>query len=174
MWRWLPEPGALEAVQFPTDSPPFAGGSYSRKEQRAMAEPKTKRTTASVEGFIASLESEKRRADCTALAAMMKKATRQAPWMYGSAIIGYGTYPYVSGGKTLEAPRAAFSPRKQYLVVYLMPDFAETDKDLLARLGKHKTAKVCLYINSLEDVDRKVLQQLIDRSVAAMDEKYPR
>jgi hypothetical protein len=40
------------------------------------------------------------------------------------------------------------------------------DKDLMARLGKHKIGKGCLYIKRLDDIDRKVLKELVAKSVA--------
>ncbi len=134
----------------------------------AVSSPKTVPTKASVPDFIAAVEDATRRADCQALVELMEKATGQRACMWGDAIVGFGTYrqPYANG-TTGDWPVAAFSPRKNDLTVYLMPGF-EQQHDLLARLGRHKTGKVCLYLKRLADVDLAVLTQLIDASVAAM------
>ena len=134
----------------------------------ASSTPKTVPSKASVKDFIAGVEDATRRADCQALVKMMEKASGQKACMWGDAIVGFGTYrqPYANGS-TGEWPVVAFSPRKNDLTVYLMPGF-EQQQDLMARLGKHKTGKVCLYLKRLADVDSAVLAQLIDASVAAM------
>lgn len=130
--------------------------------------PKTVPTKASVKAFIAGVDDAERRADCEALVKMMEKATGEKAVMWGDAIVGFGTYRYqYASGTTGDWPVAAFSPRKNDLTVYLMPGF-EAQSGLLARLGKHKTGKVCLYLKRLADVDLAVLQELIDHSVAAM------
>ena len=130
--------------------------------------PKTVPTQASVKAFIAGVDDATRRADCLALVKMMEQATGEKAVMWGDAIVGFGTYRYrYASGTAGDWPVAAFSPRKNDLTVYLMPGF-EAQSELLARLGKHKTGKVCLYLKRLADVDLAVLQALIDRSVAAM------
>jgi Domain of unknown function (DU1801) len=130
--------------------------------------PKTVPTKASVKAFIAAVDDPARRADCQALVKMMEKATGEKAVMWGEAIVGFGTYRYqYASGTTGDWPVVAFSPRKNDLTVYLMPGF-EAQATLLARLGKHKTGKVCLYLKRLADIDLAVLQALIDQSVAAM------
>ena len=44
---------------------------------------------------------------------------------------------------------------------------------LLARLGKHKMGKSCLYMRRLTDVDTRVLEALIAGSVAEAKRRYP-
>lgn len=132
-----------------------------------MAEPKTKQTKASVSAFIAAVEDETRRKDAKAVDKMMREITGEKPAMWGPSIVGYGTYPSRSG----DWPITGFSPRKGALTLYIMAGFAGRDA-LLAKLGKHKTGKACLYINKLADVDEKVLRELISRSVRYMREKY--
>ena len=44
---------------------------------------------------------------------------------------------------------------------------------LLAKLGRHKAGKGCLYVRRLEDVDLDVLKQLITESVARVKKTYP-
>ena len=134
----------------------------------ASSTPKTVPTQASVKDFIAGVDDATRRADCQALVKMMEQASGQKACMWGDAIVGFGTYrQQYASGNTGDWPVVAFSPRKNDLTVYLMPGF-EQRHDLLARLGKHKTGKVCLYLKRLADVDGAVLKQLIDDSVAAM------
>lgn len=136
----------------------------------AKNEAKTKPTQASVDEFLAA---SGREAEARQILALMKKVTRQAPTLWGPSIVGFGSYRYTyASGKTGDWPITGFSPRKAALVVYIMPGFAEYD-ELLGRLGKHATGKSCLYIKKLADVDLKVLEELIRRSVAWMKEKYP-
>ncbi|MEI6737292.1 MAG: DUF1801 domain-containing protein [Pseudomonadota bacterium] len=137
-----------------------------------MAELKTKLNDASVEKFIAKVDPQ-RRADCWTIIALMQKVTKAPPKMWGSAIVGFGTYTYkYESGREGDWMLVGFSPRKQNLTLYLMSGFAEY-QELMAKLGKHKTGKSCLYINTLEDIDFKVLEQLIKASVKYMKQKYP-
>ncbi|WP_292070882.1 DUF1801 domain-containing protein [Brevundimonas sp. UBA7534] len=131
------------------------------------AEPKTRPTDASVPDFIAAVENPTRRADADSICAMMGEATAEPPVLWGASIIGFGSYRSPTG----DWPLVGFSPRKANLVLYVMPGF-EGQSDLLARLGKHKTGSSCLYLNRLADIDRAVLRQIIDRSVASMRTRY--
>lgn len=134
----------------------------------SKSSPKTVATTASVEDFIATVADDARRADCQALLRMMQGATGERACLWGSAIVGFGLWRYHSAsGAQGDWPVVAFSPRKKDFSIYIMPGFA-AQASLLARLGRHKTGKSCLYIKRLADVDHAVLQQLIDSSVAAM------
>jgi hypothetical protein len=132
-----------------------------------MAEPKTQRTKASVAAFIASVENDTRRKDAKAIDNMYREITGEKPAMWGPSIIGYGSYE----GPTGTWPRAGFSPRKANLVLYVLADYKERDA-LLKRLGKHKTGKVCLYINTLADVNESVLRQLMKRCWKHTQAKY--
>lgn len=126
-----------------------------------MAELKTKVNDASVEGFLSSIEDEKKRQDSFALLEMMKRVTQCEPKMWGDSIIGFGSYhyKYASGREGDWAP-VGFSPRKQALTIYLMQ--ARTPSpELFARLGKYKRGVGCLYIKKLEDVDLGILEQMI-------------
>ena len=133
-----------------------------------MAEPKTKKTKASVAAFIAAVENDTRRKDAKAVDKMIRDITGEKPAMWGPSIVGYGEYESPSG----MWPRACFSPRKANLVVYLAPEFTGKDA-LMKKLGKHKTGKSCLYINKLADVDEAVLRDLIAKSWKHMAAKYP-
>ena len=137
-----------------------------------MAELKTKPTRASVATFINSVDERQRRADSRKVAAMMRKATGKRAKMWGTSIVGYGTYQYTNtAGVEFEWPITGFSPRKQALTIYIMPGFSHFEP-LMKKLGKYKTGKSCLYIKRLSDVDEKVLQRLIDASVKRMRKTY--
>jgi len=130
-----------------------------------MAELKTKPTKASVNAFLSDIEDDQQRKDAKAIAKMMKAATGVAPKMWGTSIVGFGSYSYkYASGHEGEWPLTGFSPRKQNLSLYIMTGF-NGYKPLLKKLGKHKTGKACLYIKRLDDVDRDVLQELITKSV---------
>lgn len=128
---------------------------------------KTKVNDESVEDFINKVEDETKRQDSLKLLEIYKRVTDEEPKMWGSSIIGFGQYHYKSEKSKQEGdwPLAGFSPRKQNLTLYVMPYYSDLDLDgLLAKLGKHKTSKACLYINKLADVDIKVLEEIVKRS----------
>ena len=128
------------------------------------AEIKTKVNDASVEGFLNSVEDDQKRKDSFEIIKMMKQATKEEPKMWGSAIIGFGSYHYkYESGREGDMPIIGFSPRKQSLTLYVgLGD--DSENPLLKKLGKYTTGKVCLYIKKLADVDRTVLQELINES----------
>lgn len=132
-----------------------------------MAELKTKKTTASVEKFLDTIEDETRRDDCYAVLEIMRSITKAEPTMWGSSIVGFGSYRYIyASGKEADWPLTAFSPRKQDLTLYLMNDFFTKYPDLLKKLGKCKTSKACLYIKSLNDIHLPTLKQVIKISIS--------
>lgn len=138
-----------------------------------MAEPKTQVNDASVTKFIEGVADERKRRDCFTLVELMSKITKCEPKMWGTSIIGFGSYTYkYASGREGDWPIAGFSPRKQDLTIYVMADFARRD-ELLAKIGKHKTGKVCLYVKSLDDVHMPTLKALITDSVKAMKKAYP-
>lgn len=135
---------------------------------------KTVATDAKVADYIAAIAKDDRRADCETLHAMMERLSGEPAKMWGSAIVGYGTYHYVyDSGREGDFMRVGFSSRAQNISVYLMPGY-EDFHDELARLGKHKTGKSCLYIKRMSDIDQTVLEEMIAKSLRIMDEKYPR
>lgn len=137
-----------------------------------MAELKTRQNNASVTAFLAAVEDRQQRSDSKKLSKMMREATGSRAKMWGSSIVGFGSYHYkYASGQEGDWPLVGYSPRKQNLSIYIMAGFAGSDK-LLAKLGKHKTGKSCLYIKRLEDVDEKVLNTLIEKSVKHMRSKY--
>jgi len=137
-----------------------------------MTENKTKLTDASVEGYIAAIDDESRRTDCETLAKLMAKATKQKPKMWGSSIVGFGSYHYkYDSGREGDSPLTGFSSRKGDISIYLTASFPGQD-EVLSRLGRHKMGKVCLCIRKLEDVDVNLLEQLVVGSVAEVKRRY--
>lgn len=138
-----------------------------------MADLKTKPTKNSVEAYLAQVEDDQRRTDSFALLTLMTEVTGYEGQMWGNSIIGFGQYHYkYKSGREGEWFLVGFAPRKQKLTLYIMPGFEKYD-GLLAKLGKHKTGKSCLYLNKLADVDTAVLKDLIAQSVAHMQATYP-
>lgn len=132
---------------------------------------KTKATAKSVAAFIASVPNRARREDAMVLAGLMRKATGEKPVMWGPSIVGFGSRRYVyESGREGDTPLVGFSPRASACVLYLGLGAGGYDA-LLAKLGKHKAGKGCLYIGSLADVDVGVLQRLIAKSAAAARKK---
>jgi hypothetical protein len=130
-----------------------------------MAELKTKPTGKRVADFLKGVD-EARRKDCNKIVAMMKRATKSQPRMWGPSIVGFGDYHYkYASGREADWFLTGFSPRKQDLTLYISSGF-DRHAELTQRLGKFKTGKSCLYIKRLADVDLDVLEQLIQRSVA--------
>ena len=131
-----------------------------------MAENKTKPTTVSVAAFIDALTDPTRRADAKALVKLMQSATGEKPKMWGSSIIGFGSYHYkYESGREGDTPIVGFSPRKAATVLYGVAGSSNSGA-MLAKLGKHTTGKGCLYIKNLADVDQKVLQAMVGKAVA--------
>jgi hypothetical protein len=138
-----------------------------------MAENKTKPTKVSVNAVIDALTDRTRRSDAKALVKLMQSAAGERPKMWGSSIIGFGSYHYrYDSGREGDMPLIGFAPRKAATVLYNMIGFSDSAA-LLAKLGKHTTGKGCLYIKRLADVDQQVLAALIFKSVAAMRARYP-
>lgn len=133
------------------------------------SEPKTQPTDVPIADFLATVEDVQRRKDCETLVRLMRKTTGEKGCMWGSNIVGFGTYRYqYANGSTGDWPVAAFSPRKGDLTLYLTTGF-QSQEALMARLGKYKTGKVCLYVKRLADVDLGALEELVRWSVAAME-----
>ena len=131
-----------------------------------MAEPKTKATTASVAAYIKKIPEAGRRNDCTALVALFKSVTRAEAVMWGTDIVGFSSYTMTyADGRTLDWPITGFSPRKTSLVLYIpgLRNFGPSVK----KLGKSKASGGCLHIKRLEDVDAKLLRELVTDAVKA-------
>jgi hypothetical protein len=137
-----------------------------------MAEIKTQPTKVSVTDFINSIDDREKRSDARNVAAMMRRATGKRARMWGTSIVGFGTYQYkYASGREGDFFLTGFSPRKQALTVYIMAGFSRFDR-LMKKLGKHKKGKSCLYVKRLADVDQGVLEQLINESVKFMRKNY--
>jgi hypothetical protein len=138
-----------------------------------MAENKTKKTETPVEDFINAVDNEKKRKDSWELLNLMKKITGKEPRMWGSSLVGFGSYHYkYESGREGDFFLTGFSPRKAALVVYIIPGF-KPYSDLMEQLGPHKTGKSCLYLRNLDAIDRKALEKLVRQSVKDMRKKYP-
>ena len=129
-------------------------------------------TDASINDYIDSRADEQQRADCQELMALLASITKESPRMWGPSIVGYGSYRYTyESGRTGEAPLAAFAIRGRELVVYLDCE-GERSNSLLARLGKHKMGKACLYFKRLADLDKSVLEQLVTASMTDVQRRH--
>ena len=133
-----------------------------------MADNKTQPTKLSVAGFIDGLTDQTRKADAKVLIKLMQGATGEKATMWGPSIIGFGSRHYkYDSGREGDMPVVAFSPRKAATVLYSVMGFSGSE-ELLGKLGKHTTGKGCLYIKKLADVDQKVLEEMVGKSVAAI------
>jgi len=138
-----------------------------------MAENKTKATQASVRAFLDTIDDPGKREDAKAVCAMMERVSGEPATMWGPAIVGFGSYHYrYDSGREGDMCRVGFSPRAANLTLYISAT-SPRQADLLAKLGKHKTSKGCLYIKRLSDVHMPTLEHLIAAGWAEMAEKYP-
>src|SRR5689334_18019317 len=138
-----------------------------------MPENKTKPTKLSVAAFISKLADQTQRSDAKSLIKLMQSAAGEKPKMWGPSIIGFGSYHYrYDSGREGDMPVIAFSPRKAATVLYGMNGASDSEA-LRAKLGKHTTGKGCLYIKKLADVDQKVLEAMVAKSIAAMRARRP-
>ncbi|HMI08476.1 MAG TPA: DUF1801 domain-containing protein [Flavobacterium sp.] len=138
-----------------------------------MVKNKTTETANSVEEFINKVDNEMKRDDSFRLIEIFRSISGFEPKMWGPSIIGFGSYHYkYESGHEGDAPLAGFSPRKDSLVLYFAKEFKNRE-DLLLQLGKHKSSKACVYVKKLNDIDHKVLQQMIKNSIAYIMKLYP-
>ena len=138
----------------------------TKQHRKKMAELKTKKNEKNVADFLNNLENEQRKKDCFSLLQLMGEVTGEPPAMWGDSMIGFGTYHYkYKTGREGDWFPVGFSPRKQYLTIYILSGFKEFD-DILENMGKYKTSSSCLYVKSLEDIDQDKLKKLIKKSVA--------
>jgi hypothetical protein len=137
-----------------------------------MAELKTKMNDGSVEAFLNAVEDDQKREDSYRLKEMMEELTGAQAQMWGTAIIGFGTYHYkYDSGREADWMLTGFSPRKQALTLYLMSGNEHFEKERTS-LGKHKIGKSCLYIKKLSDIDEEVLRDMIKKSVKIISKRY--
>ena len=138
-----------------------------------MAEIKTKKNDASVEAFLQTIKEAEKIKDCAVVLKMMKQITKQEPKMWGSSIVGFGSFHYKSERSKQEGDwfMIGFSPRKQNLTIYIISGFG-LYMEQLKNLGKHTTSVSCLYVKRLSDINIKVLEELVSLSFKHMKEKY--
>ena len=137
-----------------------------------MAKNKTIETDASVGSYLAAIKDEARRKDCEALAKLMARATKYPPKMWGSSIVGFGSYHYkYESGREGDICLVGFSSRKSDISVYGL-NAAPSHEALIPKLGKHKAGKGCLYIRSLSEIDLKVLEKLVTDAAAATKREH--
>ena len=138
-----------------------------------MAQNKTQATTQKVSEFLAGIEDVRKRSDCRELMKLMREVTGNRAKMWGPGIVGFGKYHYkYESGREGDFFLTGFAPRKQALTLYIISGFT-AHPDLMQKLGKFKTGKSCLYVKSLDDIDRSVLAQLVQESVDLMRKRYP-
>ena len=134
--------------------------------------PKTTENKASVSDFVKQIADEQRRKDALAIIKIMKEQSGFEPKMWGPSIIGFGSYHYkYDSGHEGDAPLVGFSPRKNEFALYLTSQFDKRE-ELLKQFGKHKSAKACIYVKKLEDVNVDVLKRMIGNSIKYYKEKY--
>jgi hypothetical protein len=132
-----------------------------------MAGNKTKPTPDSVTTFLNKVPDKPLRDDCFTILEMMQTVSKAEPVMWGNAIVGFGSHHYVyESGREGDTVIIGFSPRKQNIAIYLLGGVNKLESEL-AMLGKHKTGKGCLYINSLRDVNLGVLRAVFDKAFKA-------
>jgi len=138
-----------------------------------MAENKTQATQSDVSVFLNNVEDPRKRADCLELVTLMSEVTGENATMWGASIVGFGQYHYkYASGREGDFFLTGFAPRKQNLSIYIVPGF-DIAPELMEKLGKYKTGKSCLYVKTLDDIDRKVFARLVKKSVAHMHKTYP-
>ncbi len=139
----------------------------------AQAKNKTVETKSSVPAFLKKIKDEKRRKDCTAIIDLISKQTGLEPKMWGTAIVGFGSYHYkYESGREGDAPLAGLASRTTGIVFYLSSSF-ENREELLKKFGKHKAEKACVYVKSLEDIDTAILIRMVKNSIKRMQQLYP-
>ena len=137
-----------------------------------MAENKTRPTKASVAKYLAEIDDEVRRKDCEALAKLMTKVTKQKATMWGPGIVGFGSYHYkYDSGREGDSCLLGFASRKADISVYGVVDFPAREK-LLAKLGRHKISGGCLHVRRFDEIDPKVLEQLLVGGVAELKRRH--
>lgn len=138
-----------------------------------MSQNKTAPTGASVEDFLQSVEPERKAVEVQELDRLFRNATGYQPQMWGPSIVGYGRYHYrYASGREGDYLATGFSPRKARHSIYIMPGYQDYGS-ILARLGKHKLGKSCLYVNRLADIDLDVLGELIRAGLKDLNAIWP-
>ena len=139
-----------------------------------MAEAKFKPAGMNVTEFLTKLDDPQKRADSNVLVEMMSRVTGKKPQLWEYGVVGFGQYHYkYASGQEGDSPLAAFAPRKAEFSIYLDPEDTLERTELLARLGKHRMGKGCLYVKRLEQVDLAVLEDLVRTAMETAKARYP-
>lgn len=126
-----------------------------------------------VTDFLTSVEPERRRNEADTLDKLFRTVTGWDPVLWSGSMLGYGRYDYTyASGRSGSFFATGFAPRKAKLSIYIMPGYADFE-GILARLGKHKKGKACLYVNKLEDIDMQVLGELIAAGLKDLGRQWP-
>jgi hypothetical protein len=134
-----------------------------------MAENKTRPTNLSVRGYLDAIDDRNRRKECETLTELMREATKSPAVMWGSSVVGFGSYHYrYESGREGDSCLVGFASRKGDISLYGLHAAADAE-ELLASLGKHKAGKGCIYVRTLADIDLKVLAKLV--AGAAVEKK---
>jgi hypothetical protein len=137
-----------------------------------MSENKTKETNASVAAFVKKISDAKKRTDFSAIMEMVAKSTKLEPKMWGTAIVGFGSYHYVyDSGREGDAPLFGMAARADSITFYVSSSFENRD-ELLAKFGKYKASKACIHIKKIEDIDTAILLKMVKASMSHIKKKY--
>jgi hypothetical protein len=138
-----------------------------------MAKNKTTETQASVAGYLKTIKDEKRRKDCSAIIELITKHTGLEPKMWGTAIVGFGSYHYkYESGREGDAPLTGIASRANSITLYLGTNF-EKREELLSKFGKHKISGGCIHIQKIEDIDTGILIKMAKNSIAHIKKQHP-
>lgn len=138
-----------------------------------MAEAKTKPTGTSVETYLAAIGCPERRSDCESLIALMSGVSGELPKMWGTSIVGFGSYHYrYESGHEGDSCLTGFSSRKGDISIYTQVGFEGLESQLKA-LGKHKVGKSCLYVKRLAEIDKSILKSILKATVELLKSRYP-
>lgn len=130
-----------------------------------MAANKTIETKASVIKYLATIKEESRRKDFSAVIEIISKKTGLEPKMWGTAIVGFGTYHYIyDSGREGDAPLVGVASRANSITFYL-GDFDDKET-LLSKFGKYTMGKGCIHIKKLSDIDTGILTKMVMNAVA--------
>ncbi len=137
-----------------------------------MAKNKTIETEKSVAEYLMTINDEKKRKDCSALIDLIAQYTKLEPKMWGTGIVGFGSYHYkYDSGHEGSAPLVGLASRAKAITLYFSN--VKEREDLLKKFGKYKSGKGCIYIQKLEDIDTGILNKMIKNSIEHLRNKYP-
>lgn len=117
----------------------------------------------SVKQYLNSLD-EQTAEDSEVLLKMMQRISNCEPRIENAGTISFDTYHYkYNSGREGDSLILGFYPRKGKTTIYMM-DGTVRYSELLEKLGKHTTTGYCIYIKKLDDIDLKILEQILKKS----------